>query len=271
MFVLLHQLSLPVMFAAVLVICFVITRIVIGLVRVAIAKGGYVADEALPIRESIVGVCATIFGLMVAFSAAGLWADSLAARSAVQQEADAVENVLVLSSSLPADLQTNVRDNLTAYVAQVISGDWPAMANGEHIESPVFDRSGDILINAIGLVSRQAGTSARPAAYQPLVNQLLAVRHARLLRLSASNTGMSWAQWIAVWIISTATVAAIAICNNHVPRMQILATHIFVVVVTSAYFVILAHDRPFMGQISVQPAAFLSINGLHPVLSGQRP
>lgn len=260
MFILLHQLSLPVMFATVLGFCLVITWIVIGLVRFTIAKVGYAADEALPIRESIVGVCATIFGLMVAFSAAGLWADSLAARSAVQQEADAVENVLVLSSGLPADLQTSVRDGLKAYVVEVISGDWPAMANGEHIESPVFDRSGNILINTIGLVSRQNGTSVQPAAYQPLVNQLLAVRHARLLRLSASNTGMSWAQWIAIWIISTTTVTAIAICNNHVPRMQILATHIFVVVVTAAYFVILAHDRPFMGQISVKPTAFLAVN-----------
>jgi hypothetical protein len=260
MFILLHQLSLPVMFATVLVICLAITWIVIGLVRLAIARGGYASDEPLPIRESIVGVCATIFGLMVAFSAAGLWADSLAARSAVQQEADAVENVLVLSSGLPADLQTSVRDGLKAYVAQVVSGDWPAMANGERIESPIFDRSGDILINTIGLVSRQSGANAQPATYQPLVNQLLAVRHARLLRLSASNTGMSWAQWIAIWIISTTTVVAIAICNNHVSRMQILATHIFVVVVTSAYFVILAHDRPFMGQISVQPTAFLAVS-----------
>ncbi|WP_448953304.1 bestrophin-like domain [Labrys neptuniae] len=260
MFVLLHQLSLPVMFATVLAICLVITWIVIGIVRFAIAKGGYAADEALPIRESIVGACTTIFALMVAFSAAGLWADSLAARSAAQQEADAVENVLVLASGLPADLQTSVRDSLKAYVAQVVSSDWPAMADGESIESPVFDRSGDILIKTIGLVSRQNETGASPAAYTPVVNQLLAVRHARLLRLSASNTGMSWAQWIAIWIISTMTVTAIAICNNHVFRMQILATHIFVVVVTAAYFVILAHDRPFMGQIAVQPAAFLSIS-----------
>ncbi|MFC5419368.1 hypothetical protein ACFPOB_07305 [Bosea eneae] len=38
--------------------------------------------------------------------------------------------------------------------------------------------------------------------------------------------------------------------------MQIVAAHLYVLVVSAAYFVILAHDRPFIGRISIQPTAF---------------
>lgn len=259
MFVAFHQLPLAGMFAAVLAICLAMGWLVIGLVRILVPLAGLWLDEPLPIRDSLVGACGALFALILAFSAAGIWNDAVAARNAVQREADAIENALVLSASLPEQTQAVLAEDLRAYLKEVVATDWPAMAQSRPVEDPIFDRSEKHLLLAIRLVSRHLSAAAAPAAYIPLLNQILDVRHARLARLSASNAGISWAQWVAMWLISAATLLVIAVCNSHSFRMQVLATHIYVAVISAAYFVILAHDRPFVGVVSIQPAAIQTL------------
>jgi positive regulator of sigma E activity len=64
-----------------------------------------------------------------------------------------------------------------------------------------------------------------------------------------------------MWLISVATLLAIVICNSHSFRLQIVAAHIYVFVASAAFFVILAHDRPFIGQVSIQPVAMRILIG----------
>lgn len=252
MFILFHQLPLAAMFLAVLALSLAVCWLLIGLVRVAIVRLGHRLDQPLPIRDSIINACGGLFALIVAFSAAGIWNDAVSARTAVQREADAVETALTLSVVLPEETRSELTSGLQAYLRDVIAIDWPAMARSMPVSDPVFDQSEKRLLGAIHLVSRQNAV----AAYSPLLNQLLEIRHARQARLAASVAGITWAQWFAMWLISTTTLLAIVVCNSHVFRMQIVAAHLYVLVASAAYFVILAHDRPFVGRISIQPTAF---------------
>lgn len=259
MFVAFHQLPLTLMFFVVLSISVIISWVLIGLVRFIIPSMGYDLAEPLPIRDSLINTCGGLFALIVAFSAAGIWNDALSARNAVQREADSIENAMALLVSLPGDVQSKMSEQLRAYVKDVVAVDWPAMAKAMPLDDTVFDQSEKHLLDAIGALSQQQALLARSATYIPLLNQLLDIRHARLARLAASNAGITWAQWIAMWLISTSTLVAIIFCNSHAFRMQIVAVHIYVVVVSAAYFVVLAHDRPFVGRISIQPTAMQSI------------
>lgn len=259
MYVGFHQLPLITMFGAILAMSVVVCWLLIGLVRFAIPRLGFWLEDPLPIRDSVISSCGALFALIVAFSAAGIWNDAVSARNAVQREADAVENAQVLSASLPAETQAAIAENLRAYARDVVAIDWPAMGKGVPLEDPVFDRSEKHLLTAIGLLSRQHAALTGVPTYVPLLNQLLEIRHARLARIGASNAGITWAQWIAMWLISTATLLAIVICNSHSFRMQIVAAHLYVLVVSAAYFVILAHDRPFIGQVSIQPTAIQAL------------
>ncbi|MDB5564966.1 MAG: hypothetical protein JWP84_1532 [Tardiphaga sp.] len=259
MFILFHQLPLLQLFAVVFLISLAICWLFIGTVRAGVRMAGFSPTEMLPIRDSIIGACTTVFALIVAFTAAGIWNDALNARNAVQREADALENASVLVAGLPTEVQTAIRNDIRAYVTSVITIDWPEMAKGGTIEDPVFDHSGKILVDMIERLSSQQVSLGQLATFVPLQNQLLETRHARLARLAASNAGTTWAQWIAMFIISTSALTAIAICNTHSLRMQVVATHLYVLVASAAYFVILAHDRPFIGAISVKPLAFQSL------------
>ena len=259
MFVAFHQLPLIVMFFVVLAISIIICGLLIALVRFLIPRLGYALGEPLPIRDSLINACGGLFALIVAFSAAGIWNDALSARNAVQREADSIENAMVLLVSLPDDVQSKLKGDLQAYLKDVVAIDWPAMAKAMPLDDSVFDQSEKHLLDAIGSLSQQHVSLARLATYTPLLNQLLDIRHARLARLAASNAGITWAQWIAMWLISTSTLLAIIVCNSHAFRMQIVASYIYVLVASAAYFVILAHDRPFVGRISIPPTAMQSL------------
>ena len=255
MYVGFHQLPLITMFGAILAISLVAAWLLIGLVRFLVPRSGFWLEDPLPIRDSIIGACGALFALIVAFSAAGIWNDAASARNAVQREADAVENAQALAVGMPEQVRAAIAENLRAYAREVVAIDWPAMAKGTPLEDPVFDLSEKHLLDSIGILSRQHADLGSIPTYTPLLNQLLDIRHARLARIAASNAGITWAQWIAMWLLSTATLLAIAICNSHSFRMQIVATHLYVLVASAAYFVILTHDRPFIGKVSIQPSA----------------
>ena len=166
---------------------------------------------------------------------------------------------MVLSVSLPTEPQAAIGEGLKSYLRDVVAVDWPAMAKGTPLDDvSSTDRRSTSWLRSISC-RRQHASLSTSATYAPLLNQILEVRHARLARIAASNSGITWAQWIAMWLISTATLLAIVLCNSHAFRMQIVAAHIYVVVVSAAYFVILAHDRPFIGQISVHPIAMQTL------------
>lgn len=259
MFIVLHQLPLIGMFAVVLTVSTCVCWILIGIVRFSVRRSGHPVNEPLPIRDSLINACGGLFALIVAFSAAGIWNDANSARSAVQREADAVETALVLSSGLPDPARADVEASLRAYLKNVVAFDWPAMAAGVSADDPVFQKSEQHLLGALDHVSKKVSATAGSSGNSILLAPLLEIRHARLVRLAASTSGTTWAQWIAMWLISTATLFAITVCNSHSFRMQILATHIYVVVVSAAVFVILAHDRPFIGKISIQPTALQNL------------
>lgn len=255
MYVGFHQLPLITMFAAILAIGLLVSWLLIGIVRVLVPRVGFWLEDPLPIRDSIINACGAVFALIVAFTAAGIWNDAAAARNAVQREADAIENAQALALSMPTETQAAISENLDAYAKDVAAIDWPAMGQGSVHDDPVFDRAEAHLLAAISLLSRQHATLGGISTYTALLNQLLDIRHARLARIAASNAGISWAQWIAMCLLSTVTLLAITICNSHSFRMQIVATHLYVLVASAAYFVILTHDRPFIGTISIQPTA----------------
>jgi hypothetical protein len=96
-----QDLPLAAMFAATLGFWFVLCWTILALVRIGVRLAGFEAGAALPLRDTLIATLSAIFALLLAFSAAGIWNDSVQARSAVQREANALENVLALQQACP--------------------------------------------------------------------------------------------------------------------------------------------------------------------------
>jgi len=60
-------------------------------------------------------------------------------------------------------------------------------------------------------------------------------------------------------MIAPAALFTVALCHNHRFGVQALAMSLYTFVGAAAFFVILAHDRPFVGAISVSAVPIVQL------------
>lgn len=255
-----HSLPLPTMFALNLMLCLAGAIAILVAVRVLLRGLGYGEGRPLVLKDAVVTTTSAMFALMMAFSAAGIWQESQQAHVAVQREANALENLYGLAEGFPPELKERTRADVRAYAKQVLEGDWPAMLRREAFIALIYDKSENILISLLEAISREAGARSLPAATSA-IGQIVEVRSARLQRITLATQGVTHAQWLAMILIAVAALTALAMIHNHELASQLLAVGLYAVAASAAFFVVMAHDRPFVGRISVssQPIAHLLI------------
>lgn len=249
-----QQLTLPWLFTVTVATVYAATWLTIGVVRVGVRLMGHDPAQPLPLKDALVGVANGMFALTVAFSAAGIYNDTLQARAAVQREAHALQNVLALADGLPTEVGTVVRNDIREYVRLAVEVDWPAMAGTPEIDDPRFNSSDRLLVNLINEIAvEQAKPGARPVI-GTLLNQVFEVRTARLARITLSRSGISNAQWVTLSIMALCGLISIALVHNHTRNAQFIAMNFYALIASAAFFLLLAHDRPFTGDVSISPA-----------------
>ncbi|MGA7427701.1 MAG: hypothetical protein WBX07_14050 [Rhodoplanes sp.] len=250
----LQYLPLAELFAATVFCGVIVGAVVLVSVRLTLRALKVDPKQALPIRESLIGGLTGMFAIMLAFSAAGIWSDDIRAREAVQREANALENIVALSSYLPEQLRGEVRNQILVFGRHTIEEDWPAMQRRAGLNEPLFERSGrSPIVRLIDQLSSGAGGSTAGPAFGGLVGQLMELRSARVQREMIARGGVSPAQWMALILLPMAALTLIVLAYNHDLRWQLTAASIYIVAVCAALFVILAHDRPFVGHLGIKP------------------
>lgn len=250
----LQYLPLAELFAATIFCGAIVGAIILFLVRLTLRALKVDRKQALPIRESLIGGLTGMFAIMLAFSAAGIWTDDIRAREAVQREANALENIVALASYLPDQLREEVRNKILVFGRRTIEKDWPAMQRRAGFNEPLFERLGrSPIVGLIDQLSSGAEGSTTSPAFGVLVGQLVELRSARIQREMIARGGVSPAQWMALILIPMAALTLIVLAYNHDFRWQLTAAGIYLVAVCAALFVILAHDRPFVGHLGIKP------------------
>jgi Protein of unknown function (DUF4239) len=248
-----EPLPLSELFFATLACVAVVGASLILVVRLAVRLLGLDPRQPILIRDAVISSLSGMFALMVAFSAAGIWNDAIQARAAVQREANAIENVTALSSHYPAELRQEVHAAMLSYGRRVIENDWPAMEHRAGVNEALYQRGNGPIVQLIDKIAgARDGSPALPYS-DALVSQLMDLRSARLQREVIARGGVTEAQWVALITIAIAAMIAIAIAHNHAFGLQTTAIGAYVLGVSAALFVVLAHDRPFVGHSAVKP------------------
>ena len=256
---LLQNLPLAAMFLATLAIGLALGGLVLAAVRFGVRRSGFDLGVALPIRDALMNAVGAIFALMVAFSAAGIWNDATQANTAVQRESNALENMLALAPSLPPEVAEKLKTAISAYTRSVAEKDWPAMVRKSKIDDPAYDQSDEVMLGVLNMVAaEQARLAGRPTA-SALIGEIVEARKARLARITVASAGVSAPQWVAMLLIALTATIVIALCHNQNARLQMLAVGLYVLAASAAFFVILAHDRPFVGPLAVSPAPIVHL------------
>jgi hypothetical protein len=248
-----EPLPLPQLFFATLACVAAVGALVLIIVRFAVRMIGIDSGQPILIRDAVISSLSAMFALMVAFSASGIWNDALQARAAVQREANAIENVTALAAHYPAELREEVHDAMLSYGRRVIENDWPAMQHRAGVNEPLLQRGNGPIVHLIDQIAETASGPMKLPFSDLLINQLLDLRSARLQREVIARGGVSEAQWVALVTIAMAAMLVIAVAHNHVFGLQTAAVGAYVLGVSAALFVVLAHDRPFVGHSGVQP------------------
>jgi hypothetical protein len=250
----LHELPLPLMTLVVFVLTYLVTFAIYRIVD-ALAVGER-ARSFKAVSSGMLSPLGVIFGLFVAFTAAQVWGDNDRANAAIDREASALRATILLAATFPGDVQTRMTNLIRAYIDQVASVEWPAMAHrGVDLHSPPQP-----LLDALQLTfSLKPDGAGAVVAQRDMAESLQTVLDARRQRILVSDSGVNGVKWICLGLQALCALLAIALvhCDNRLASK--LALTLFATGVGASVLLIAAHDRPFTGQLAVTPEALLQV------------
>ncbi len=127
------------------------------------------------------------------------------------------------------------------------------MRHRAEVNETLFDRSNSPLVALITRTSEENSSGRSLPLSSVFIDQIADARAARLQREMIARGGVSTAQWLAMILIALGAMTMIAVAHNHENGLQITTLTVYAVGVSSAFFVLLAHDRPFVGYLAVEP------------------
>lgn len=208
-----------------------------------------------------------IFGLLVAFVAAQVWSDVDRANHAVNREASALRAVVLLAGVFPGEGEARLRGLITRHIREAREREWPAMARHRATLTVIPAPLAEALSTTLALSVRGEG---QLAAQREIVTALESALDARRQRILISRSEVNWLKWTAIIIQAICTLAAIAMVHSDNRLTAGLALGLFSTAVAVCILLIAAHDRPFTGHLSVDPAVLLQVQPESPV-AGTRP
>jgi len=248
--------GLPILWMTVVVFGLVyVTAGAIQLVIRLLAVGERVRSFAA-ISPGMLPPLGVIFGLFVAFTAAQVWSDNDRAAAAVDREASALRAVVVLAGIFPGEPEARLRNSIRQYIAEAAAREWPQMARQSaslHVTPPPL---ADALQTTLALVP---STQRQQAAQREMVAALQNALDARRQRIIISQSQVNFVKWLCLFIQAVCAFVAIAMVHSNNPLASIIATAIFATGVAASVLLILAHDRPFIGELSIGPDPLIQV------------
>jgi len=199
---------------------------------------------------------AVVFALLVGFLSAQVWSDADRASAAVNREASALREVVILSGGFPGDTEQRLREFVRRHIQDVTTQEWPAMARGDATLTIVPPQ----LLNALRLTLKlnpqgEGQTTAQRGIVASLENAL----EARRQRIILSRSSINWVKWAALLLQASLTLVTVALVHsdNRVANRIILT--IFATGIGVAVVLLASHSRPFTGEISIRPGVLLQV------------
>ena len=197
-----------------------------------------------------------VFALLVGFLAAQVWSDSERANSAVNREASALRDAVLVSGALPPETETQLRQLIRAYILNTTTREWPAMARGDVTLTLAPPRLTEALQLAL---SFPATTPGQQAAQRAVATAAPATVDLHREHTILSRSSINWVKWTVLLGQAAIMLVAIAMvhCDNRLANKIILG--LFATSVAVAVVLVASHSRPFSGQISVRPTYLLQV------------
>jgi len=247
--------NLPIVWMALLVfgLTYLITAIIYAVVG-ALAVGER-ARSFKVLSPGLLPPLGIIFGLFVAFTAAQVWTDNEKAKAEIDREASA-RSAVILASSFSKEYEGQVRELMRRYIADVAVQEWPLMARG----TATLRGVPGVLVEALQVTLAVMPTSeGQKVAQREIATALETALDARRQRIMISQSQVNPLKWACMLMQAVCALIAIAIVHSDNRLAAVIALGIFATGVAASLLLILAHDRPFTGEISIKSDPLLQV------------
>jgi hypothetical protein len=205
------------------------------------------------IVAAMLGVLATLFGLLLAFVVVIEFQNHDDARANVETEADALASIVRDTQALGSPDADNVRAAVDRYVRAVIEDEWPRMHDGKGESPRAATAINELYETMQGIEPRSA--SAR-TFYEDSVRQLNSALDARRDRLADAQGGLP-AEVAALIIVGSITILSYAtLVGSRNFWFHAIGAGLIAVVISFSLVVLLALSYPFSGGLEIAPNPF---------------
>jgi Protein of unknown function (DUF4239) len=205
------------------------------------------------VSSQMLGVVASLFGLLLAFVVVIEFQAFTSASDNVQTEADGLAAIVRDSSVFGEPGGPAVRAAIGDYVRVVAGREWPLMRDGD--ESPAAWRAIDGVFAA--MQAYKPVSTSQVAFYDDSVRHLNAVLEARRDRLSASDGNDLPALIAALIIVGAIVILGYAtLVGSHSSAFHAIGAGAIAVVVGFSLVVLLSLQFPFSGDLAVSSQPF---------------
>jgi hypothetical protein len=199
-----------------------------------------------------------VFGLFVVFTAAQVWRDNDRASTEVSREATALRSVLILAASFPGEPENKLRSLVREYVQRAATVEWPMMAH--RAETASLNAPSPALVQALPFVlSLTTAGPGQEIAQREIVSSLETVLDARRHRILVSRDQVSMVKWSCLLLQAVIALVTIAFVHCDDPLAGLASLALFGTSIAASILLILAYDRPFIGQLSISPEPLLQV------------
>ncbi|MET9119330.1 hypothetical protein ACIP3D_12560 [Streptomyces longwoodensis] len=230
--------------------------VVITLLRHRTARVDEDPSETPDVIEYMTMWIGVVYAIVLGLAIAGVWEARGAAEDHVQAEAQALHEVSERARVYPADVRDRIREDVNAYVGQVVTVEWKRMA--DHGE---LTPRGDRLLERLraDVTDYQPRNDFEAQAYQPLVDQVATVDQARAARANSTDPTMPGVVWFGLITGAVITIGMIfALQIRRTPRELILAG-LFSALIAFLLFLIWDFDAPYSRGIAASAEPFLQL------------
>jgi hypothetical protein len=197
----------------------------------------------------------TVFALFLVFTAAQVWTDRDRAIAAVDKEASSLRAAVILAATFP-ESQRHLESLIRSHIEEAATNEWPMMAYQTSTLKTVPRQLAEALQLTLAL---EPSSQGQEIAQREMIAELESALAARRERILISRSSVSGLKWAGLWVQAVCVLVTIALSHRDNRGAAIIAMGLFATGAAACLLLIVAYDRPFLGQFSIRPDPLLQV------------
>jgi hypothetical protein len=212
-------------------------------------------DSANTVSTTMFQLAGTLYAVLVAFVVVVVWEQFSDAEDASGHEAAAIADLLRDSAALPPQSQLGVEQALIDYTRSVVDSEFPRMRHGEH----VAEQSAELIAVWENYLQVQPETRNQIAFFDHAIVRLNDMTSYRKARVSTGDSSVPVELWVLLVGGGGVVMAFTFLSGTRDRVVHLLGVGLTAALLAFVMYLIFALEHPYVGKLSVQPTAYLSV------------